>query len=120
MITEINYPASLPEIQNDANFKVVDPQLRTKLDSGRTMTRRKFSAVPVDFNAKWHLNNEQAIAFEAFYTDVLKDGSLWFNMPIYTKNGLINQIVCFVGAYDYEKIAPNFWQYSASMQIFLR
>lgn len=122
----IYWPEELPAPLIGTEFAPIDPQIRTPMQSGRVFVRRNFTAVPVPFTARWAMKtDEQAVQFESFYKDTLKDGTLWFNMPLNLPQGRGGQLVQFQGIYSgpTRLNAPNgngVWEYSANMMIFLR
>lgn len=126
-MSNINYPSGiLPPPLSGVRFSPVNPQLSSKMESGRVITRRNFTAVPVNFSLRWVMTDKEATAFEDFYHDTLKDGSEWFNLRLLTPQGRGLRKVRFVGIYS----GPNrinsggdgtgYWEYSADMQMFLR
>lgn len=116
----IVWPDTLPCPRFGITFAVADPQLRSPFDSGYALYRRKLTAVPVDFPVLWVMSDAQAIEFEAFYRDVVKDGTLWFSMPLVTAQGDGAQFVRFMGAYSFVRVGNDLWEYSANMQMYLR
>ena len=71
-------------------------------------------------------NNEQALAFEAFYKDTLIDGTLWFGLPTVLPQGRANRKAQFMGIYSgpLRLNAPGFergvWEYTATLQLYSR
>ncbi len=116
----ISWPESLPCPRFGVTYAVADPQLRTPFEAGYALYRRKLTAVPVDFPVSWLMTSGQAVEFEVFYRDTVKDGTLWFYMPLVTVQGDGAQFVRFMGAYSFQKVGVDLWEYSANMQIYLR
>lgn len=116
----IGWPESLPCPRFGVTYSVVDPQLRAPLEVGYSTYRRKLTAVPLDFPASWVMSGEQAVEFESFFRDTIKDGTLWFTMPLVTAQGGGPQFVRFMGAYSFQKVAIDLWEYSVNMQMYLR
>lgn len=117
----ITWPENLPCISIETTFEPVDPQIRTEMQSGRVFVRRNFTAVPVAFSARWVLKSSaEATEFNRFYQDDLKDGTLWFLMPLLQPEGDALRKVQFQGAYKYRKLGPDIWEYTANMLMFLR
>ena len=125
-MSSIIYPTTLPPPLAGVSFSPENPQLSTKMESGRTIVRRKFTAVPVKFSLKWVMTDSQAVEFESFYKNILKDGSEWFMMKMLTPQGRQLRKVRFDGIYS----GPNrinsggnvkgYWEYSSKMEMFLR
>ena len=116
----IYWPEDLPAPQFGIEFNPRDPQIRTQMQSGRTFSRRNFTAVPVDFSARWILTSDQAVEFESFYKSDTEDGTKWFTMPLLFPQGEIDSVVRFEGIYTYKRVGPCMWEYSADMQMYLR
>lgn len=116
----IHWPESLPCPRFGVTYAVGDPQLRSPFDAGYALYRRKFTAAPVDFPVSWMMTSAQAVEFEVFYRDTVKDGTLWFHMPLVTAQGDGAQFVRFMGAYSFQKVGVDSWEYFADMQMYLR
>ena len=116
----IYWPAELPAPQYGIEFKPRDPQLRTQMQNGRTISRRNFTAVPVDFSARWILTSEQSVRFESFYKSDTEDGTLWFKMPLLFPQGEVESVVRFAGIYAYSRVGVCEWSYSCNMEMYLR
>lgn len=116
----IEWPDDLPALLFGTEYKPRDPQLRTKLQNGRTVTRRNFTAVPVDFNARWFMTDAQAVRFEQFYQTDTQDGSLWFEMELKLPQGHVERFVRFSGTYSHRRLAHNLWVYSCAMELHTR
>lgn len=123
----IFWPSELPMPRIGTEYKPVDPQLRTPMQSGRTFVRRNFTAVPVNFTASWVIKGDaNAALFEDFYRLDLEDGTLWFEMPLLLPQGRGERLVQFQGIYSGPRrlnapgASDGVWEYSANMQMFLR
>lgn len=116
----ILWPAGLPLPQFGLRYNVADPQMRTLMASGRTISRRRFSDVPTEFSARWILRQSEAEIFEQFYQNKAVDGSEWIGMPLVTAQGEGIHYVRFRGAYRYRRVGPGLWEFSANMQMYLR
>lgn len=113
----VEWPASLPLPQFGLRYNLADPQMRTLMASGRTISRRKFSYVPTEFSARWMLSTAEASVFEQFYQDDAVDGTEWIEMPLVTPQGEEAQFVRFRGAYSYRRVGSDLWEYSANLQM---
>lgn len=116
----IRWPDNLPCPQFGIEFKPRDPQLRTQMQSGRTISRRNFTAVPVDFSARWILTDAQSVRFEQFYQHDTQDGAQWFDMDLMLPQGLIERTVRFSGVYSFSRLGSCAWEYSCDMEMYLR
>lgn len=120
------YPESLPAPLVGTEYRPIDPQMRTQMESGRARVRRRFTAVPVNFSSRFIMSDEQAREFEAFYSGTLKDGVNWFLMPILSPYGRKLERVRFVGIYQGPSLLTmptekgRRWAYSADFEIYLR
>lgn len=87
--TTLYYPADvLPgPLKDGFGMKPKSPVKITELVTGRKRIRRGYTSVPTETDVAWIFTDAQAQAFEAWYRDVLKDGSAWFNMPLLTPVG---------------------------------
>lgn len=116
----IAWPESLPCPRFGITYTVVDPQLRTPQETGYATFRRKLTAVPVDFSARWIMSSTQGDEFETFYREILMDGTLWFSIAMVVVQSNGPQFVRFMGPYSYQKVGNDLWEYSANMQMYLR
>lgn len=64
----------------------------------------------------------QAVAFEAWFRDVLQDGTQWFKLSTRTPMGLQTEMVCrFVDMYDGPNLeAVNHWRIRAELEVWER
>lgn len=120
----IYWPDELPAPLIGTTYNPVDPQMRTTMQSGRTLARRKFTVVPVRFQARWIFRNDaQAALFEDFYRAVTVDGTDWFAMPLLLPQGRDYRSLRFIGSYSGPKrVNPpgadgDFWEYSAVLEL---
>ena len=75
----IEYPQGLPyPLRDGLSLQTVDPALRTQMQSGFARQRRQYTSTPTMAQVSWHLTEQQAVLFEAFFEEVLVSGSLWF------------------------------------------
>ena len=116
----IKWPEHLPALLLGEAQEIVDPQLRTPMQNGRTFVRRNFTAVPVMFPARWIMSDTQAQLFDIFYQHTLKDGTEWFELPNKTPSGYGMRVSQFLGAYSRRQLSTTHWEYSANMQMYLR
>ncbi len=88
--TPIFYPSDyLPgPLKDSFGLKPVSPLKSTDMVTGRRRQRRAYTSVPTNTDIAWIFNDAQAQAFEAWFRDVLTDGSARFNMPLLTPVGL--------------------------------
>lgn len=115
----IHWPENLPAPQFGLAYDLANPQINGDL-AGYNLYRRRFTGVPVEFQARWIMDSESGVEFEAFYKETVKDGTLWFAMRLQTPHALRNYYVRFAGPYSFKKITPYKWEYSAVMEMYLR
>jgi hypothetical protein len=115
----IAYPNSLPlGLQNGRSYQLESPLQRTELASGRARQRRRFTSVPQYAKVDWLFKDVEGRAFEAWWRDVLIDGSQWFEMPLKTPMGLGRHLCRFTGVYTGPAlVGPNIWSYSAELEL---
>lgn len=118
------WPDELPAPLKTVSARPVSPIVRSTMVSGRTFVRRDFTAVPVVYRMTWLFNSEQAVIFEDFFKDDLEDGTLWFLMRLRVAQGEGPWLFQFSDIYEGGDMvgAPScpLWQYSASLQMYLR
>lgn len=121
--TDINYPSNLPYPTRDGySAQYTSPLMRTKTISGRAIQRRQFTTVPAMYNVSWIFTTDgDAAAFEAWFRDVVKDGTEWFNCPMRTPIGTGQYVCRFTDIYE----GPNpygvcGWTVRAELEMFER
>ncbi len=122
--TSVNWPETLPPPLIDGYAaSPVSPVLRTELESGRAIMRRRYVSTPVMLAVSWLLNDEQAGIFESFFYSTLEDGIKWFNI-----------VLRLPGKADEERVAVRFtdiysgpvltggmlWEYTATLEMWER
>ncbi|HBT4852192.1 TPA: hypothetical protein MB376_000431 [Klebsiella pneumoniae] len=121
--TTLYYPADvLPgPLKDGFGMKPKSPVKITELVTGRKRIRRGYTSVPTETDVAWIFTDAQAQAFEAWYRDVLKDGSAWFNMPLLTPVGQKNYVCRFNDIYEGPTpVGGLYWRYSASLELWER
>lgn len=115
----IFYPAGLPRgLHEGRTYQLVSPLMRTELQSGRAIQRRRYGFVPEGAQIRWLFNDVQGQAFEAWWRDQLVDGSLWFECPLDTPLGYFDYTARFTQVYSGpSRVGPNLWSYSAELEL---
>lgn len=118
----IYYPEGLPlGLQSGRSYQLVSPLMRTELSSGRARQRRRFTSVPQYARISWLFTGVQGQAFEAWWRDVLVDGSMWFVCHLKTPLGLSEHDCRFTDVYSGPSVVgPNLWEYSAELELRVR
>lgn len=103
-------------------LKPVSPLLRTELVTGRARQRRQYISTPTQATVKWTFKTDgESQLFEAWFRDVIKDGSLWFQMKLHTPLGLEYRKCRFVDIYEGPTlIPPKYFQFSATLELYER
>lgn len=115
----VYYPKGLPlGLHSGRSYQLVNPMLRTTMESGRARQRRAFTSVPQGANINWLFNDVQGQAFEAWWRDQLIDGAQWFECPLDTPLGYAEYTCRFTDVYSGpDRVGPNLWAYSAELEL---
>ena len=115
----IEYPKGLPyPLRDGLALQTVEPALRTQMQSGFARQRRQYTNTPTTFSVSWHMTEQQALLFEAFFEEVLVSGSLWFECPMKTPMGVREYTARFAGMYSGPVLVPhNRWRISATLEL---
>lgn len=113
------YPEGLPRgLHSGRKYQLVNPLMRTPLSTGRARQRRRFTSVPEGVSVGWIFNGVQGQAFEAWWRDVLIDGSLWFECPLDHPMGYSLYTSRFTGVYEGpSRVGPDLWAYNAELEL---
>ena len=121
--SSINWPDSLActILQDGFEIDPVSPLLRTQLNSGRAIQRRKYASTPATAKIKFLFDESQYMLFEGFFTHVLLDGVNWFNIQLKTATGIDMYLCRFTDIYDSATPTQGrFWQVSAEVELYIR
>lgn len=115
----IAYPSGLPlGLQRGRSYQLESPLQRTELSSGRARQRRRFTSVPEYARVDWLFTDIQGRAFEAWWRDMLVDGSQWFEMPLKTPLGRLSHLCRFTNVYEGPVlVGPDLWSYSGELEL---
>lgn len=113
------YPDGLPRgLHSGRKYQLHSPLMRSELVSGRARQRRRFTSVPEAVSVGWLFNDLQGQAFEAWWRDVLVDGSLWFECLLDHPLGYAHYTCRFTDVYSGpSRVGPKLWSYSAELEI---
>lgn len=82
-----DFPSILPAPQiTGYEINPEDPNLRTQMEAGPDLVRRRFTAIPSRIPVRWRFTQDQLALFEAWHKHTALDGSAWFNINL--ANGL--------------------------------
>lgn len=121
--TNIDYPHKyLPlPLQDGFAYQPISPLLRTEMTSGRARQRRRYTSTPTQAAVSWIMTDGQGQAFEAWFRDVITDGSAWFNMMLKAPTGIKPYVCRFVDIYEGPTlIGGKYWQFSATLELWER
>lgn len=121
--SSINWPDTLActILQDGFELKPVSPLLRTSLNSGRAIQRRKYLSTPMMATIKFLFDESQYMLFDGFFRYVLVDGVNWFNIQLKASTGIDNYLCRFTDIYDSATPTQGrFWQVSAEVELYIR
>ncbi|UMR98483.1 hypothetical protein [Escherichia coli] len=122
--TSLNWPETLPLPLSDGYAaSPVSPVIRTELDSGRAIMRRRYVSTPVRLTVSWLLDDEQAATFESFFYSTLSDGVKWFNIALRLPGKADEDTVVarFTDIPDGPVLTGGvLWEYSATLEMWER
>lgn len=96
MPTSINYPDTVlpgPLVVNPTHNET-ERLLRTQMDSGYIVLRKRFTQVPVNFSIQIVLDQSSLSFFQAWFAGDLDYGLNWFNMDLPVGNSLQSSHEC--------------------------
>lgn len=114
-----SYPDRLPlGLHSGRTYQLESPLQRTQLSSGRARQRRRFTSVPEYVDIGWFFTGLETTVFSLWFRDTLKDGSLWFTIPLGTILGLGDYECRFIEVFSGpSRIGPDLWQVTARLEI---
>jgi len=92
-MASIDYPKEVLPLPLVASATVTESDrrlLRTSMDSGYTVVRKRFTTVPVDFVVNLIYTQSQLSYFQAWYANTLDHGLNWFNMELPVGDSLLS------------------------------
>ncbi|MEE4464966.1 hypothetical protein V2S84_23080 [Azotobacter chroococcum] len=116
----IQYPDYLPvPLRDSYGFEAVSPMVRSDLQSGRARQRRRYTSVPTMASVSWLMTDLQARMFEAWFEEVLISGSEWFEMPLKTPLGGLQNFACrFTDIYRGPTlVGVSLWRFTAELEL---
>lgn len=116
----ITYPEDLPRgLYAGRSYQLVNPLVRSELQSGRARQRRRFTNVPEGAQISWLFNSAESRAFIAWWRDALADGSLWFECPLdHPGRGYQDYTCRFTGPYaGPSRVGPDLWSFTAELEL---
>lgn len=115
-MTSINYPSVLPlPLVNSASYTEKSHVIRTDIDSGYAVVRKRFTKVPVFFDLGFLMSQENTGLFESWYANQLDYGVNFFNMDLPVGSGIRKSHVCRV--IGEPNVSLNGLHYSITMRV---
>jgi hypothetical protein len=96
MATSIDYPDTVlpgPLVANPTHTET-KRLLRTTMDSGYAVVRKRFTKVPVNFTIQILLDQSSLSFFQAWFAGDLDYGVNWFNMKLPVGDSLLSSHEC--------------------------
>lgn len=115
----ITWPAasSFPAPKVDFGVTVSTQTIRTKMDSGRTRQRSRFTRNMRQMSASWKLSDFERSVFQSIYASLLTNGADWFYMDLPLGDGFKQFRVRFVAdSYAEKHDSVMYWNVSARME----
>lgn len=117
-MTDIDFPSGLPTpLRQGYGLNHVSPFARTQMASGRSRSRRTFTSVPSNVPVSWLFTEAETQAFEAWFRDVINDGTDRFNCKIKSPLGIKPYECEFNEMYEIALVGLNYWRVTAELQI---
>ncbi len=112
------WPDTLPMSRIEGYGVAPQPNvLRTDIESGAARVRLRSTATLYRVRVQWRLSQEAFAVFDAWWAHVLKQGVLWFAMPLVGGLGVQTVQSRFLGSWDTELLPGNKWQVKAQLEI---
>ncbi len=119
----IKYPEGLPRPQRSGyGFQNEDSNIRTPRMAGRERVRPGSSRAPSRAAVMWKFSNTEAQLFEAWYAEILNNGTAWFEVSLKHPTGHdVPYKAQFAGMYDGPELeGRSHWIVSATLVLFER
>lgn len=117
------YPAGLPEPQQATKIQPLDTTARTDMESGAARSRRRSAARADQAAVMWNFTDAQMATFRAWFeaaesADGAAGGAAWFDVDLWMGDGGADAVEArFVGAYAFDRVAPDVWRVSATLEV---
>lgn len=112
------WPSFLPNPDNDLTAETSTASIRTKMDSGRTRVRRRFTTDYNTFRAGWTLNDVEYAVFKALFYYELKSGTEWFTINLPIGDNLTPCVARFSSiGYNARHVPAMHWKVTAELEL---
>lgn len=119
-MSSINWPSAINYYVERNNYSIDphDDNARTDFDKGPARVRQRFTTSRALVTLRWQFTAAEMAFFEAFYKYGLREGTRWFNMPMYTADNYVMREVRFVNKYTPANDGSAFdWVISAVVEL---
>lgn len=108
---------SLPNPTNDLSGKNESSVIRTKMESGRFVQRRRFTSGLRSFNLSWQLTDAEFALFQGVHKYKLSSGADWFEMSLPFGDGFKTYTVRFTDSgYTFQHNEVMHWTVRAALE----
>lgn len=116
-MTEINWPETLPLPSAGLTGENLASVVRTEMESGRVRQRARFGTSADSYSVEWLFLPGEYAEFLEFYNATLKNGVLYFNLPLPETEDLAPVPVRFVGGQLSKTYVPHMqWRVSGKVE----
>jgi hypothetical protein len=118
MATSINYPDNVlpgPLVANPSHSET-QRLLRTTMDSGYIVVRKRFTKVPTNFNVQILLDQSSLSFFQSWFAGDLDYGLNWFNMNLPVGESLQSSHECRFLENPKYTLEGQYWRVSAKIE----
>jgi hypothetical protein len=114
----ITFPTTFPLPTADLAADEQANSIRTRMESGSTRQRRRFSIESLAVDVTWELNDEQMAMFTAFHKYKINLGNDWFEMQLPLGGGVQTHKVRFQeGKFAQKYQDVGHWEVTAKLDI---
>lgn len=116
-MTTIDWPNDIPLPSSNLSGEGQASVIRTTMETGRTRQRNRFGTMANTYSVEWLFLADEYAAFMAFYQTTLKNGVLYFNLPL-PETGTLDPVpVRFVEGRLTKSYVPHMqWRVTATVE----
>lgn len=113
------WPTNLNYMLDRGTFSIEEAEVaRTDFDDGPQLVRVRFNNPPLTYTGTITMTNDEFVVFRSFYFSVLKQGSRWFQFPIWEGYSYNTRKARFAEKYSVKDEGWN--QYSVTIKLEVR
>ena len=114
----VDWPDNFPSTTMDGfSVRPEDNTMRTRMDSGLTRMRQRFTTTPTIVKLRWIMKEEVFAMFEAWYKYKAKFGAEWVSMEIPTGRGMEEANIRFTRSYSSKQLSDEYWEVVADVEV---